>query len=113
MANPYPRGSEWRRWHLHVHTPFSYLNNQFPNNWDEYVQGLFKAAISKEIAALGITDYFTIDGYKKITQEYLGVPSKMEALFSPKEIEVIRNILIIPNIEFRLDKFVGGRSINF
>ncbi len=113
MANPFPRGSEWRRWDLHVHTPFSYLNNQFPNDWDDYVHGLFRAAISKEIAVLGITDYFTIDGYKKIKQEYLASPAKMEALFSREEIATIENILIIPNIEFRLDKFVVDRSINF
>ena len=28
MAN-YPRGSEWRRWDLHIHTPNTKKNDQF------------------------------------------------------------------------------------
>lgn len=107
-------GSIWRKWDLHVHTPASYLNNnQFPADWDEYVKGLFSAAIAKEITALGITDYFTIDGYKKIKEEYLANPAKMQTLFTPNEIEKITDMLVLPNIEFRLNKFVGESSINF
>ena len=33
------RGSEWRKWDLHVHTPESGMSNKFGNNWDEYVNG--------------------------------------------------------------------------
>jgi len=109
----YPYGSTFRKWDLHIHTPASHLNNQFPGDWDEYVKGLFKAAIAKNIAALGITDYFTIDGYKKIRQQYLCNQDKMQALFTADEIENIYKILVLPNIEFRLNKFVGESSINF
>ena len=66
----FERGSEWRKWDLHVHTPYSYLNNQFGSNFDEYVKQLFLNAILSQIAVIGITDYFSIDGYKKIKQEY-------------------------------------------
>lgn len=107
------QGSIWRKWDLHVHTPASHLNNQFPNDWDEYVKALFKIAIEKEIAALGISDYFTVDGYKKIKQEYLDNSTRMQALFTADEIEKIKNILVIPNIEFRLNTFVRENSINF
>ena len=32
----YQKGSEWRKWDLHVHTPASALNNQFEGtNEDE------------------------------------------------------------------------------
>ncbi|HEX5774976.1 MAG TPA: hypothetical protein VFY28_03400, partial [Candidatus Paceibacterota bacterium] len=113
MATLYPKGSEWRKWDLHVHTPESHLNTEFPGNWDEYVQGLFRAAIVKEIAVIGITDYFTIDGYKKLNREYLSNRPKMESLFTVEELEKIEEIKVMPNIEFRLDKFVGDRSINF
>lgn len=109
-----PQGSNWQKWDPHVHTPESHLNNNsLPKDWDEYVKGLFKVAIAKDIAALGITDYFTIDGYKKLRQEYLDNPTKMQALFTTDEIEKIKNILVFPNIEFRLNKFVGESSINF
>lgn len=107
------RGSDWRKWDLHIHTPFSYLNSEFGNDWDLYVKTLFLKAIEYEISAIGITDYFTIDGYKKIKQEYLDNPEKLKALFSPEEIEKISSILVIPNIEFRLNKLVGQSRINF
>ncbi len=109
-----PVGSVWRKWDFHVHTPESHLNkSELPQDWDEYVKGLFKAAIAKNIAALGITDYFTIDGFKKLRQEYLDIPAKMQSLFTAEEIKKITSILVFPNIEFRLNKFVGQSSINF
>ena len=64
------RGSEWRKWDLHVHTPESVLNNQF-GDWDSYVQELFKAAIRDSIHAIGITDYYIPEGYRRLKKEYL------------------------------------------
>jgi hypothetical protein len=109
----FSEGGVFRKWDIHVHTPASHLNNQFPTDWDEYVSGLFKTAIAKQIAALGITDYFTIDGFRKLKEEYVGNPTKMRSLFTADEIARIKDILLLPNIEFRLNKFVGDRSINF
>lgn len=82
-------GSEWRKWDFHVHTPYSVLNNQFGINasgdsdtgFDRYVQQLFSKAIEKDIWAIGITDYFSIDGYKRIHNNYLNNPTKMAELF--------------------------------
>lgn len=115
-----PRGSLWRKWDLHVHTPFSYLNNQFCNpedtdTWDNYVRILFNKAIEKNIAVIGITDYFFIDGYKKVKNEYLENEDKLKSLFGNDEtkLQAIRSILVLPNIEFRLNKLVGLRRINF
>jgi len=113
MVFQYPRGSEWRRWDLHIHTPKSILNNQFWNNFDFYVKQLFKKAIENNIAVIGITDYFCIEWYKKIKDEYLGNQTKLEELFSSEEIEAIRRIVLLPNIELRLNKLVGSRRINF
>lgn len=112
MSN-FSRGSEWRKWDFHVHTPASVLNNQFGDDWDQYVQILFRKAIEKNIAAIGITDYFSIEGYKKIREEYLANIEKLEQLFNTEEIEKINNILVFPNIEFRLKKFVGSSAINY
>ncbi len=65
MSNPrYPRGSEWRRWDLQVHTPFSALNNGFGSNFDQYAKLLLERAVEKGIAAIGVTDYFSIEAYK-------------------------------------------------
>ncbi|WP_349845885.1 TrlF family AAA-like ATPase [Bacteroides cellulosilyticus] len=107
------KGSEWNKWDLHIHTPESGMANQFGSDWDKYVQSLFKSVIANNIAAIGITDYFTIDGYKKLLTDYLSNDLKMKSLFTPAEISAIKNIAIFPNIEFRLKTIVNGSRINY
>lgn len=90
------RGSEWRRWDLHVHSPLSILNNQFPKvggvpDWDKYITALE----AQPIAVYGITDYFTIDGYKELLKRQAAGHLKGKTL--------------LPNIEFRLDHILSSR----
>lgn len=92
----FPRGSEWRRWDPHVHTPDSALANQF-STWDEYIDAL--ETVGREVAALGVTDYCTIDGYKKVL-EYRSCGRLQDFDF------------IFPNIEFRISPDVRGTGIN-
>ena len=117
----FERGSTWRRWDFHVHTPYSSLNNNFGftptddgsdvKQFDEYVKQLFSKAVALNISAIGITDYFTIEGYKRIRQEYLSNPIKMADLFPDESVRAaISKIFVFPNIEFRLNKFVGEKS---
>jgi predicted metal-dependent phosphoesterase TrpH len=80
------RGSVWRKCDFHIHTPYSALGNQFGSDFDIYVQTVFKKAIEKNINVIGITDYFTIDGYKKIKTEYLQSDEKLKTLFSEEEV---------------------------
>lgn len=91
-AQPYPRGSDWRRWDLHVHTPESFENDF--GGWDRYVPALESI---EGVSVLGVTDYFFIDGYRKILE--LRRDGKL------------RNFdLVLPNIELRLGTFVPKRS---
>ena len=90
----FPRGSEWRKWDLHVHSPASYINNF--GNWDSYIKKLNEVTKKKDIKALGITDYFSIEGYEKIKTDYKDKLENVE--------------LILPNIEFRLDNIVYKRG---
>lgn len=93
----YGRGSEWRRWDLHVHTPGTALEDQF-GSWDEYIAKIESA--NAAIAVVGITDYVTIRTYK-IFQKYR-VQGRMQNI-----------ILAIPNIEFRISpETKKGRGIN-
>ena len=112
----YSRGSEWRRWDLHIHTPMSILNNQFGDNFDEYVLELTRAAKKDNIAVIGITDYFTIDGYSKLMLEYVSSEEKIKELFT-SETELIcdfKSMVFLPNIEFRLDTITDkDDSLNF
>ena len=41
MANQYSRGSEWRRWELHLHTPYTKKEDQYHGStpeekWDNF-----------------------------------------------------------------------------
>lgn len=116
------RGSTWHRWDFHVHTPYSILNNGFGFNpdpewksdvaeFDEYVRILFTKAVEKEIVGIGITDYFSIDGYKRIRKEYLEKPEKMAKLFPDEELRSnVERIYVFPNIEFRIPTFIGRKA---
>lgn len=90
----FPRGSEWRKWDLHMHTPAS-LVNEFAD-WDSYVEKLNDVTRKKNIEVLGITDYFLIEGYEELTTKY------------KDRLENIR--LLLPNIEFRLYGIVYRRG---
>ena len=99
-------GSIWRKWDLHIHSPLSGLSNQFvwlqsdAPDWEAYL-GALEALC--DVAVIGITDYFSIAGYKQV----LGY----------KRDGRLPNIArILPNVELRLDTFVvdqKARDINF
>lgn len=103
----YSRGSEWRKWDLHIHSPLSALNNQFPRlasgepDWNAYVGRLESLS---DVSVLGITDYFTIEGYRKVLE--FQNQGRLQDF-----------ALVLPNIEFRLDKLVGAgtssRRLNY
>lgn len=61
------RGSEWRKWDLHVHTPASIVQHYGENTeeiWEKYINDLEN--LPEEIKVLGINDYLFLDGYKKV-----------------------------------------------
>lgn len=116
-------GSEWRKWDFHVHTPYSLLNNQYgvdpfdsSSSFDTYVVELFTRAVEKGVAAIGITDYFMIEGYKRIRTQYLDKPEKMKECFPDEELrKKVEKIFVFPNIEFRVNTFVGkgANAVNY
>ena len=102
IAKTYPKGSEWRKWDLHLHTPSSALNNRFggtdiKDKWERYIATLESLS---DIAVLGVTDYFSIDGFNRLTKERLSGR--------------LTNIdLIIPNVELRvLPATQDGHAVN-
>lgn len=106
----YPRGSEWRKWDLHVHTPASVLQSEFGQDWDRYVVALFTRAIQEKISAIGITDYYIPEGYEILRRDYLDNIEKLNALFDEETILELKKIRVFPNIEFRLSKLVVGKE---
>ena len=89
----YPRGSEWRKWDLHVHTPLSIEQHYWENNedtWEKYIEDLEK--LPPEFSVLWINDYLFLEWYENVLKE--------------KKNGRLNNIdLILPVLEFRIEKF--------
>nr|WP_302419296.1 AAA family ATPase [uncultured Romboutsia sp.] len=97
------KGAIWSKWDLHIHTPSTILNNNFKGHsiedkWNHYINEIEKL---EDVKVLGITDYYSIDGYLYMVEK------KKEGRM--KNIE-----LILPNIELRLNVSTKkGRPINY
>ena len=100
MVNDYPRGSEWRKWDLHVHTPFSYENNF--SDWDTFVTKLKEKAVEHDIEAVGINDYFSIDGYEKLLDECVPESRKITPYI---DLSNGKKLYLFPMVELRLENF--------
>ena len=56
MKPPYPKGSEWRKWDLHVHTPASY-------DWhggEVTPEELVEKAIEEGLSVIAVTDHHSV-----------------------------------------------------
>lgn len=100
------RGSEWRRWDLHIHTPETKKNDQYlgstpQEKWDRFYADVLAYIDSddpiKKVAVIGITDYFSIDNYRKIISD-----GKLGEKFE----------LILPNIEMRITPVSSKAALN-
>jgi len=97
MNNPrFPRGSEWRKWDLHLHAPGTKLNDQFKTSdgadiWKVYCRKLQDS----DVQAFGITDYFSADCYFSVREKFNKYyPDSPKPLF--------------PNIELRTNDVVNS-----
>ena len=95
------RGSEWRKWDLHVHTPATLCSDYGGNNeeiWKKYFEELERLSTEKNIKVLGINDYLFLEGYEKILKY--------------KKDGGLKNVeLILPVVEIRLKEFVGNKDL--
>ena len=81
------RGSEWRKWDLHIHTPGTAKNDHYGNSdevWERYIDALEKS----DVTVFGITDYFSISNYIKV-KEY-----QMQ--------DRLKGKFLLPNVEMRI-----------
>ncbi|MFL0171633.1 hypothetical protein, partial [Tenacibaculum maritimum] len=89
------RGSEWNKWDLHIHSPYSLGTSNKYNGIT--IKEFCEKIKEKEIKVIGLTNYFIVleKEYKEI-KENLG-----------------NECLVIPNFEFRVrDKNKKGQYIN-
>ncbi|MDL0096155.1 ATP-binding protein, partial [Campylobacter vicugnae] len=90
MINKNTRGSEWHKWDLHIHTPFTGKNDQFEGankkeKWEKYLNKIEK---NTDTVVLGITDYFSIENYLYMVEQ--------------QKNGRIPNVYLIPNVELRI-----------
>ena len=87
---PYPRGSEWRKWDLHIHTPASY-------DWDRKCsiteKDLVDECIKNNLSVIAITDHHRVNWIDKIRNYAKG-----------------KNLTVLPGVELRTDK--GNKGIH-
>jgi ABC-type lipoprotein export system ATPase subunit len=93
----YARGTEWRIWDLHVHTPESientYRSADNSDVWDRYLKEL--ANLPGDIKVIGINDYWFFDGYRRVREAFdAGKLPNLEQIF--------------PVLEVRCDTFSGA-----
>ncbi len=95
MVLPFSRGSEWRKWDLHVHTPTTkssdgYIPTSGKDVWDEFCENIEES----DVMAIGITDYFSLDNYFTFIDKFKTKYPKSSKVF-------------FPNIELRLNESVN------
>ncbi|WP_350224551.1 TrlF family AAA-like ATPase [Promicromonospora sp. MEB111] len=93
------RGTAWRIWDLHVHTPASIVNGyggEAGDAWEKFIDEL--EALPRDIRVIGINDYWFLDGYKRV------IAARQEGR--------LKNLdEVFPVVEMRLDQF-GGTAGN-
>ena len=107
VMNEFSRGSEWRRWDLHIHTPGTKKNDNFSGSSIDDKWEKFYTAISsyigngeddiKNISVIGITDYLSIENYIKVKRDNK-LPNCVK--------------LLLPNIEMRILPIAHNSPIN-
>ncbi|WP_333891102.1 TrlF family AAA-like ATPase [Mycolicibacterium gadium] len=95
MPRRYDRGSEWRKWDLHLHPPGTKLSDGYgsPPELDRFCAFLEQS----DVAVFGITDYFSADGF-------LAVAARHNDLYPDSD------KVLLPNIELRLNETVNGNN---
>lgn len=97
-VNEFPRGSEWRKWDLHVHVPGTALNDQYASTGSEPVLDEFTDVLAaSDVAVIGLTDYFSLDG-------------SLACIAHFQERHRSSNKLLIPNMEVRLSETVNAQQ---
>ena len=101
------RGSEWRRWELHLHTPFTKKADQYTGKttdekWDNFYTSIADYIGNgsdplRSICAIAITDYLSIDNYLKVCADKR-LPDSVK--------------LVFPNVELRMTPIASDSPIN-
>lgn len=97
MSQDFSRGSEWRKWDMHIHTPASYqwkgarFRDMTPEVRTSSIDDMIKAMNESDVEAFVIMDYWTFDGWlalkKRLAED--GAPSLTKAVFPGIELRLV------------------------
>ena len=93
MSN-FPKGSEWRLWDLHIHTPasYNYSGGRFTTMTDQEKVTAISQIIANinesEVAAFAINDYWTFDGYLSLRGAHESGETIHKTLFPAIELRI-------------------------
>lgn len=93
-SNPFPRGSEWRKWDLHVHAPGGRLNDGYGGTSEEVWTRFCQILADSDVEAFAITDYFSLTTYFECRNRFKQLQPESQKVF-------------FPNIELRLNESVN------
>lgn len=113
------RGSIWRKWDLHVHTPLTQMSNGYgdESSWDDFIDEIEKS----DVQVIGVTDYNTAANYFEFLKRYeIKYPETTKTFFFNLELrlevsvnksaeEVNIHIIFdnkIPGFETKINKFL-------
>ena len=111
IASLWPRGSEWRKWDLHVHSPAS---ANFQGDWNGFIIQLGNA----DCDVVGINDYFSVEGYKEVLRRLADVTIVEGNKAYRDALESLKSKALFPVVECRMTNIVVGKkgsgpNINF
>ena len=97
MSKQYPRGSEWRQWDLHIHTPasFHWKGERFTQSGSgdrdrQLVDEMIKALNEAPPAVFAIQDYWHFDGWFALKRRLseVGSPALEKTIFPGIELRI-------------------------
>lgn len=112
-ASKWPRGAEWRKWDLHVHSPASHI---FKGDFNQFIIQLGNA----DCHVVGINDYFSVAGYREVIRRLADPAGDTEGNAAYRDaLEKLRAKVLLPVVECRMTNVLlnkhgkTGQRLNF
>jgi ABC-type cobalamin/Fe3+-siderophores transport system ATPase subunit len=122
--NLYPRGSEWRKWDLHLHAPSTKLDDKYKTEDGTNVLDRFCDVLEKsDVSVFGITDYFSYESFDSFIKRFFEkYPESKKKFFFNLELrlnetvnagleEVNIHLIFNPKSLSEINKFLSKLSV--
>jgi predicted ATPase len=113
VESKWPRGAEWRKWDLHVHSPAS---QGYSGDYNQFIIQLGNA----DCDVIGVNDYFSVEGYREVQRRLSQPGGDLEGNKAYRDsLDKLRSKVLFPVVECRMNnilvdkKGASGPRINF